>query len=295
MGHFETDSQAVLDSVSVFAIGLIAAALDRRWLLPATALACVWPSFIVYSSWVLTDILFVNFFAWGLCACLWAVKLGGRVSLLCLAGVAFGLAALTHPVLMFFPYLLTLLLVYMLAFSARIAWRKAIILATVPAVITVAMLVPRLVATNNAWGIPTISTQTGAHAASLAYPCLRNDLACDRSETDRRMDELYQAAVSDLTPEAKRNPVLIDRIWRKIAVRLMLEMPLDEFLLSVEVFSRQLLVLLRRDRPLQNGLGKLAPETRSNFRLPRIRQLPAYALRPVGGKGVDVAVTTQKI
>ena len=74
--------------------------------MPAALLASFWPAFVVYTSWVLTDSLFIDFFTWGLCACVWASKKERPLPLLVAAGIFFGMALLTRPVLMFFPYLL---------------------------------------------------------------------------------------------------------------------------------------------------------------------------------------------
>lgn len=223
--------QAVIDSASVFAVGLLAAAFDRRWALPATLLACLWPSFVVYAAWVLTDSLFVDLFAWGLCACLWAARGRHTTALLFAAGVAFGLAILTRPVLMYFPIVLLPGLAYLL--WSKFAWHRALPLAVIPVAVMLLILTPRLLATQAAYGIATLSTQTGEHALSLVYPCLRNDMTCDREPTDRRVRAMQQAERAKLSEEEKRNPVIGARIDQRIAIRLLLEMPKEKLLLGV--------------------------------------------------------------
>jgi hypothetical protein len=229
-----TAVQAVIDSASVFAIGLIAAAFDRRWQVPATLLACLWPSFVVYAAWLLTDSLFIDLFAWGLAASLWSIRRPDRRGwLLSAAGLAFGLALLTRPVLQFFPYLLLPTLAYALWRGGGLGFGRATLWAVVPPAIMLALLTPRLSATYLAYGEPVIETQSGHHALTLAYPCLRIDVACEREATDREIDARYTAALLALSPEQRTNPVLQDRIRRRIAVQLLLDKPIGRFVLGV--------------------------------------------------------------
>ncbi|MCH9020244.1 MAG: glycosyltransferase family 39 protein [Proteobacteria bacterium] len=228
-----TAVQAIISSFTVLAIGLIAGAFARRWAVPAALLASFWPAFVVYAAWALTDSLFVDFFTWGLCACVWASRDRRPAWLLVAAGFAFGLGLLTRPVLMFFPYLLAPVLVYLLVANHGMRWPRAFVHALVPAAIMLALLSPRLIATYMEYGLPVVTTQSGGHALELIYPCLRNDPDCDRATFNQRARELIRARRSELTEEERQNPLILGRIKRDIALDLMLEVPPHIFALSV--------------------------------------------------------------
>ena len=147
--------------------------------------------------------------------------------------MSFGLALMTRPVLMFFPIALVPILAYSLRAQAGLPWRRTIPLAVIPAVVMLVALTPRLAATYATYGWPVVSTQSGTHARSLVYPCLRNEKNCDRAEINRRADALYAAEVANLPEEEKHNPVVLDGIKRKIAFRLLLEVPKVKLMLGV--------------------------------------------------------------
>jgi 4-amino-4-deoxy-L-arabinose transferase-like glycosyltransferase len=154
-------------------------------------------------------------------------------ALLFAAGLAFGLAILTRPVLMYFPIILLPGLAYLLSSTTPLGWRKALPLAVIPVAVMLAMLTPRLLATQAAYGIPAVSTQTGMHALSLVYPCLRNDMTCDREPTDRRIRQMQQAERANLSDEERLNQVVTAKIDQRIAIQLLLEMPMDKLLLGI--------------------------------------------------------------
>lgn len=228
-----TAVQALAGAFTVLAVGLIAGALNRRWVVPAALLACIWPAFVVYAAWVLSDSLFVDLFTWGLCACVWAAKSRRWRSLLAAAGVAFGLALLTRPVLMFFPYLLAPVLVYLLVANHGMRWPRAFGHALVPVAIMVALLSPRLIASYAAYGSPVVTTQSGNHALGLVYPCLRNDADCDRASIESKAHELVAAGLAELTEAERKNPVIVDAVNRRVALQLLSEVPPQIFALAV--------------------------------------------------------------
>ena len=228
-----TAVQAVISTFTILAIGLIANAFDRRWMLPAMALASVWPAFVVYTAWVLTDSIFVDLFTWGICACIWASKSQRSLPLLVVAGVIFGLAVLTRPVLMFFPYLLIPVFAYLLLAGPQRRWRLAIGGALIPAGILLAFLVPRLVATYVEYGTPVVTTQSGNHALELAYPCLRNDPDCDRAAIDQQRFEKVNDALAGLSEEDRKNPLIVDEVNRQVALEMFSDVPRRMFILSV--------------------------------------------------------------
>ncbi len=228
-----TAVQAVISAFTVFAVGSIAGAMDRRWMLPATLLASVWPAFVVYTAWVLTDSLFVDLLTWGLCACIWAANRERPLVLLCVAGLAFGLALLTRPVLMFFPYLLVPALAYMLVARRGWSWPRAVSYGLVPVAIMLVMLAPRLLATHGEYGVAVVTTQSGNHALELVYPCLRDQPDCDRESINNRRFEMVAAALDKLSDDQRNNPVIVDAIERDVALRLLADVPPSIFVLAM--------------------------------------------------------------
>ena len=220
--------QAFIDSLTVFAVALLAGAIERRWMLPAALVACLWTTTVVYSAFVLTDTLFLAFFTWGLCATLWAVRGERRVPLLVAAGVLFGLAVLTRPVLMFFPYALVPALALLLWRVSGVSGRRAAALALIPAVLMMLALVPRLVMTYGHYGTPLISTQSGNQAIDVVDQFLRlcPQEECDSANREAAMHELIGTRLAERAEEEQKNPLVLDRIRREIAIEHLLDLPL---------------------------------------------------------------------
>ena len=221
-----TAVQALISSFTPVAIGLIGGAFSRRWMMPAALLGCFWPAFVVYASLVLTDSIFVDCFTWGLCFCTWALRGRRCLSLLLAAGVAFGLAFLTRPILMFFPFLLVPVLSCLLVTGHRMGWFRAVSLALVPALIMFVAVSPRLISSYANYGSAVVSTQSGYHALELIYPCLRNDRSCERTSHKRRAFEMIASRKALLTEQERQNPVIIHSIIRDVAAELFMEVPL---------------------------------------------------------------------
>ncbi len=217
--------QAFIDTSTVLAIGLGAGAIDRRWAVPAAALGCVWTTLFVYSSFVLTDTLFLAFFSWGLCACLWAVRSQRKIGLLVASGACFGLAFLTRPTLMFFPYLLLPALSVLLWTAGKLRWRAAIALAAIPSLILAAALVSRLAMTYAQTGTPVITTQAGNQAVDVVDQFLRR---CPQCVAERREEKMHAEVAARLAKESaadRKSRLVLDRIQREVAFEYLKEVP----------------------------------------------------------------------
>lgn len=222
-------AQAVIDALTVVGIALTAAAIRPSLALPVGLLGCVWPNLVVNSSFIMTDTLFVFFFTWGVCASVWALKGDHLCKLIIFSGVCFGLALMTRPVLMFFPVLLLPLLAYMLHKEANIVWYKSIAIATVPVLIMLLSMSPRLYETNKLYGKPILTTQSGIAALYWYYPCIKSTTwgcgdrmkICEESKAQERKE------LEKLDPVARKNPVVIDEIRKKIAIEKLRELPIS--------------------------------------------------------------------
>jgi len=213
-----TAVQAIIDSLTVLGTALAARAIDRRLTWPTAILGCLWPTFVVYAAIVLTDTLFVMFFAWGLCASLWAAR--SERTLLCLvaAGILFGLALMTRPVLQFFPIFLLPALCYLVTRSTRSFWRT-FLLACVPILIMGLFATPRLITTYTLYGAPVFSTQSGAHLMNFVYPCLKDPIDCSNMQAIQRQNRaIASKKLAELPPEEAGNPLAQDRILREIGM-----------------------------------------------------------------------------
>ena len=221
--------QAIVDSLTVLAVAILAAAIDRRWALPAGMLAALWPNLIINTAYVLTDTLFMGFFAWGLAACLWALRKPNPSLLLGVSGVAFGLALLTRPVLMFFPFLLLPALAWLLKRELATDWPRAARMAAIPVIVMFAFVVPRLVDSYVHYGSPVLTTQAGRHAVNYVYPCLRTAWTCgDMHALHAENRALIAARLAVLPPEAAANPVIVDRLRRDLAMERVGALPLAQ-------------------------------------------------------------------
>jgi 4-amino-4-deoxy-L-arabinose transferase-like glycosyltransferase len=252
--------QAFIDSLTVFAVALLAGAINRRWMLPAAVLACMWTTTVVYSAFVLTDTLFLAFFTWGLCATLWAVRGERRLTLLIAAGVLFGLAVLTRPVLMFFPYALAPALALLLWRVSGVPGRRAAALALIPAILMLLALVPRLAMTYDHFGVPLISTQSGNQAIDVVDQFLRlcPEAECDSARTETAMHALIGTRLAERGEEERKNPLILDRIRRKIAVEHLLDIPVPVIAKGVALAATRSL--------LQTGLYETGYQLRQDPR-----------------------------
>lgn len=217
--------QAFVDAGTVFAVGLLAGAIDRRWALPAAILTCGWTSLIVLTSFVLADTVFMALFCWGLCACVWATRSRHTVLLIFAAGLAFSLALLTRPTLMFFPYFLVPALALLLWVCGGQSWQRAIVLALVPAFMMVLAVVPRAAENHAEFGKPVVTTQSGNHALDVVDQFIRLCSSCVASDMEARMHAEVQARLKAQTREDQQNPTVLDGVRREIAIAYLKQIP----------------------------------------------------------------------
>lgn len=217
--------QAFIDAGTVFAIGLTAGAINRRWALPAAILACGWASLLVLTSFLLADTVFMAFFCWGLCACFWAARSERKLVLILLAGLAFSLALLTRPTLMFFPYFLVLALTLLLRFGGHLSWRRAVLLALVPAVMMLAAIVPRAAENYAQYGTAVVTTQSGNHALDVVDQFIRLCDRCVAEDLETRMHAEVKARLKARSRDDQQNPTILDGIRRDVAIEHLRQIP----------------------------------------------------------------------
>jgi 4-amino-4-deoxy-L-arabinose transferase-like glycosyltransferase len=217
--------QAFIDVTTVFAIGLLAGGIDRRWAFPAAILACGWTSLFILTSFVLADTLFMALFCWGLCACVWATRTAHPWRLVLLAGLAFSLALMTRPTLMFFPWFLVPALAFLLWARGNQSWRRALLLALVPAVMMIATLTPRTIENYAQFGTPVVTTQSGNHALDVVDQFIRLCDRCVAAEMEAEMKAQLKARMRAESREDQENPIILDGHRRDLAVEYLKQVP----------------------------------------------------------------------
>jgi 4-amino-4-deoxy-L-arabinose transferase-like glycosyltransferase len=219
--------QAIVDTSTVFAVGLIAGAMRREWAIPASAIACVSMTTIVYASFVLSDTLFLSLFTWGLCACVWAARRPEALWLAVAAGLLFTIATYTRPVLMFFPLILVPAFAVLLRVYADRTWRRAIALSVIPAAMIVVSLVPRVMTNKAEFGTAVVSTQSGNHALDVVDQLLRLCAECQAEGREARMHDEVAARFASKSAADQKNPMVLDRIRRDVALEYFKQIPVQ--------------------------------------------------------------------
>ena len=226
--------QAFVDGMTILFVGMSAWAIKRRWALTAAILAALLPNLISHTAWVLTEVLFLMFFSAGIAATLWAIRGQWRVVLLIGAGIGFGLALMTRPVLIFFPVVLYPLLFICLWQTSNVPYRKALALSILPIIAMLACVTPRLLDTYMLYGKPVLTTQSGAHALKWVIPCLKVPWTCGSMPEDwQRNKPIVESRLALLGEDAQENPVVLDMIKRQLAAERLRKMPLSKITIGM--------------------------------------------------------------
>ena len=219
-----TTIQALLDSFTVLAIALASMALSRKLVIIAAITAAIIPNFIVHSSSILSETLFLAFFSWGFCALLWAVRSQVVVSRLWISGLLFGLALLCRPVLQFFPIFLMPLLAYVLH-TRQLSWPRSITLALTPVFAMTIVATPLLLYNFFNFGYFQLSSQSGPHLLFWVFGCLATPSPC--AERARLVAELTPI-VAERTQALgidRTNEFAISAIESNLALKLIFALP----------------------------------------------------------------------
>ncbi len=232
--------QALLAGLAVPAIALAARAIKDEWLVPAGMLAAVWPNLAYRPATILSETLFTFFISWGLCAALWAAKARRPLWLLVAAGIGLGLAYLTRPVLMGFPFIVTPGLAMLLYREQHRGW-SPIIFAAVPIAVMLTFTVPNYVRSYQAYGAPMFTLQQGHNLLFYIYPCLAADWGCGNPDlaAGARAQAEYERA---MTPELEANVVARNDIETGLASRLIGELTLTQFAKAIVGSTAKLLL-----------------------------------------------------
>ena len=270
--------QAFLSAATVISITLIAAAIRPSLILPTAIFSSIWPNLVVYSSLILTDTLFVFFFSWGLCCCIWSFSSKHLYKLITLSGLFFGLALMTRPTLILFPVILFLFLIYVFNFYRRINWRKSSFIALIPVVLMIMSVLPRLYQTQQLYNKPVVTLQMGEQTLYWIYPCLKITWCnkVDRENINNESEILVRKKIDGLEISKQENPAIINSIKRDIGISKIKSLSLSKiatgfstgsvtslFHTSFSTIANQF--GLKRDSIMNSKYGDSAYEKISNF------------------------------
>jgi 4-amino-4-deoxy-L-arabinose transferase-like glycosyltransferase len=217
--------QALVDSLTVIAIALAARAFSQDLVIPAAITAAILPNFIVHASSILPETLFIAFFSWGLCSLLWGLRSRHEIAWLLIAGILFGFALLTRPVLMFFPFILLPVLTYALGTTGH-SWRQCIAIAFIPPIAMIVVVSPLLIFDFAKFGYLELSSQTGMHLLYWVYGCLATPWPCaDRGRLVVELTPLVAERIHTLGVDP-HNAFAVSEVQRNLAIRLILDLPL---------------------------------------------------------------------
>jgi len=222
-GYYDLESVAIfqilVDSITIIGISLTALSISPRLVVPSALVAAFIPNFIVHSSYILTETLFLMFFTWGLCAALWALQSKHRLWLLVASGILFSMSLYTRQVMMFFPIFLYPALIYGLRTSGINKKSHCAILASVPVLIMIAAAAPRVIENHDNYGHAVLTTQSGNHMLKWVYPCLRTPWSCSSHGLAwQENSPIVANKMQAITPREAQNPVITDMIMRDIAM-----------------------------------------------------------------------------
>ncbi len=236
--------QCFIGGLIVVGIALVARAIRPSWTWPAGLLAAFWPNLQLRTSILMPELIFVLFLVWGLAGCLWAVRRKPAVGLLCGAGILFGLAFITRPAMLYFPLFALPPFIHLVRKETCLSWGKSLLLAFLPFLIMWSMATPQLLRTYHHLGEAAYSTQSGEHALFWTYQCLNVPLGCGNRDP-QRMDQtarLLQHRLSNLTPEQRQNPIVVNRVKHGLAMELVRNIPIPQLISAVLGAATKLLL-----------------------------------------------------
>jgi hypothetical protein len=252
--------QTGMAAATVVGTALCAREIDVRWMWPAAILAAICPNLAYRAATVMPETAFHLFLVWGLWCCLRASAAKQPLKLLLIAGALLGFAFMTRPAMLLFPFIAYPGLVYLLKRSGRSTWTRSFGMALLPMVIIGGFASTQFYRTYQAHGHASFTVQSGVHAMRFVYPCLAREWGCGQPypETIRKSQEALTERIANLSEAELRNPVLVDKVTRALAIDLILEIPISRLLSSISGGAAKLMLHTSYTEILSNfGLDPL--------------------------------------
>jgi 4-amino-4-deoxy-L-arabinose transferase-like glycosyltransferase len=218
--------QACFDALSVLGIALAARAMARELVIPAALTAAIIPNFVVHSSYILTENIFLLFLTWGLCALLWAVKSRKTFGLVSLAGMMFGLTLLTRLTLAYLPLFLVPALIIALRIERGLPFARCIALSLVAPIVMAIVASPLLIYNYVHYGYLALSSEVGSHLLFWVYGCLATPWPCaDRGRIVAMIAPIANEHVQ-LVAGKHANPFAVSALMQSFAIQRIFDLPL---------------------------------------------------------------------
>jgi hypothetical protein len=220
--------QTMLDAATCVMIGALGALISARVGIIAGVLAALSPTLIVFSGQILTDTLFLFFFAAMLLATA-RFLVRPTIALAMVAGLAGGLALATRPAI---ALLLAAAVptVWVIAFAKQRNALFACVATLLFAVAAAAPVTPVLLRNALVYGGFGLSSQTGDHLAFWIVPLVTERANGTPYQVSLdRMDALYHNALAQRAKDAQRNPFVQSEVRSEVARREMAQLPLKAY------------------------------------------------------------------
>ena len=228
--------QILVDLMTIIGIYLSATAIRRDLAIPSALIAAILPNFLVHTSYVLTENIFLLFFVWGTCAILWALRGRQTPWMLIGAGIFFTLSLYTRPVMMFFPLFLFPSLACAFYFTRKKTTWGIMLLSVIPVVVMVVGAAPRVVLNYAEHGHVVFTSQSGGHLLKWVYPCLRTPWSCSShgvawDENSPIIDQRFDA----LSESEKNGAFAKDVLMRELGMQRIAELGLSQIMAGMAI------------------------------------------------------------
>ena len=209
--------QAGFAALIALGTALTASEIRRNWFLPAGLAAAFWLDIAWRSTTIMPEATFTLLFTWGIYFALAGVR-RPRMMLLVLAGVLWGAASLTRPVLLGFAPFAFVGLFFLL--TERVNKVRAVALALLPLLVMQAAALPLKARNYELFGAFERTSSTGGHTARWVYPCLVQRFGCG----DRDVPALLSITgeiddrIAQLEDSERDDPFFLSDLRMEIAV-----------------------------------------------------------------------------
>lgn len=226
-------AQAFLDGLTVIAIAYTAKAVSDALTIPAAIVAAVIPNFVVQTSYVLQESLFMVFFCWGLCALIWALRSDRTVPLLWLTGFLFAAAIWTRIAILYFGVFMLPALIYSLRLCRGYGWIRCGLYSLIPLAVVTASVIPFAINNYVHYGYFTLSSQPGGHLLFWFYGCVLTPWPCtDRNQVHTMLDAIIAQRIGALGP-GNDNGFAYSAILSKLFFEQMAKLPLHQIIFGM--------------------------------------------------------------
>lgn len=209
--------QSCLDVCTCLLIAWIASHWSRQAGFAGGLIAAVSPNLIVHSGTILTETLFLFFFAAALAITLSCLK-KKSVSSFILLGIFLGLATLTRSITAPLIGVSAIVIIFVLWKSVRDI-RRTVILASVVVVSATAVLSPLLLRNNAQFQTLSLSSQTGTHLLLWVVPLVEQSVTGESFNTvSNRLKHEINTDIAALGEDANlTNPFEISEFYQQKA------------------------------------------------------------------------------